>query len=229
MKAITFILSVFLSTNAFGAPPAEAKADASAQATAAPAPTPAPTPAVGTVARPVFEEADEDKEKTTVRETPEGWIPNYRFPKKNERDLMSFNIGGNLLNPQGSLNFLVAKRLTLGIMAFAFKYRFQGVDSSHLGGMLTVSAYSQDDLKGLWVFAGVGASQVQASFVDGRASGTQPALLGSVAVGNRWRWGHFNTGVAVGGMYMDQIHVSAFRYHIGVFYPAVLYDIGFSF
>ena len=228
MKAITFILSLFISTTAFGASPA-AKAPAESKKVEAAAPVPVTPPlAPPTVEKPVVEEAEEG-EKTTLRESPEGWIPNYRFPKKNERDLMSINVGGNLLNPQGSINFLIAKRLTIGLMPFAFKYRFQGVESDHLGGMITVSAYSLDDLKGLWVFAGVGASQAKAAFLDGRAAGTQPALLLTLAVGNRWRWGHFNTGIAAGGMYFDQIHVSAFRYRLSVFYPAVIYDIGFSF
>ncbi len=179
-------------------------------------------------AAPPIEEEEEGGEKTTTRAVPEGWIPNYRFPTKKESDLFSLNVGGNLFWPQASLNVLVANRVSVGVMPFYFDYKFEGTQSKHTGALLTVSAYSEADLQGLWVLFGVGASQSKSAFLDGRAAGTQPALILAATVGRRWKWGHFNTGISAGGMYFEQIHVSQFRYRLGVFYPAVIYDIGFS-
>jgi len=142
--------------------------------------------------------------------------------------LFSFNFGGNIYWPQASVNVLVAKRVSVGVMPFYFDYKFQGTQSQHTGGLLTVSAYQVDDLKGLWVFAGLGFSQSKSRFLDGRAAGTQPTIVVAATVGHRWRWGHFNAGISAGGMYFEQIYVSQFRYRLGVLYPAVIYDIGFS-
>jgi len=234
MKAFYLIsaLSVgLLASPVFAAEKAE-PAVAKDKTSAVPASAPAEEAAPATPPPPGEPPPEEDEalgvEKTRVRAVPEGWIPNYRFPKKAESDLFSINVGGNLLWPQGSFNVLVAKRVTVGLMAFYFDYKFEGVQSKHTGGLLTVSAYSKDDLEGLWVFAGLGASQAKSAFLDGRASGTQPAAILSAAVGRRWKFSHFNTGISVGAMYFEQIFVSTFRYRLGVLYPAVIYDIGFS-
>ncbi len=228
MKAMTLIIGLLFSLHAFAAgadksAPADPKKIAPGPESIVP-----PAPQVGTVERPLIPEEEEEGEKTRTREVPEGWIPNYRFPKKNERDLISINVGANLIYPQVSVNFLVAKRVSIGVTGFTFKYQFEGTESEHLGGMLGVSAYSLSDLKGVWVFAGLGFSTAKVRFLDGSAAGNQPSFVLGATVGYRWRWGHFNTGISGGGFYYEQIHVNDFRYRIGVFYPAVLYDIGFS-
>ncbi len=232
MKAFTILLGLLLALPAFAADAAKATEEKSSEAkpTEAKASDPKASPKeAGKPASPIKPVDEEDEgDAATVRAVPEGWIPNYRFPKKPESDLFSINFGANIYFPQASLNVLIAKRVTIGVMPFYFKYRFQGVDSIHTGGLLTVSAYRVDDLKGLWVFAGIGGSQSKTSFVDGRASGTQPSIVLATSLGYRWRWGHFNAGVSVGAMYFQQLVVSTFHYGLGVLYPAAIYDLGFS-
>ena len=110
MKANTLLIGLFFCLVASAADKPTAT-PAKAADTAASA---SPPPAVPAVPEELSEEEEAEKKETRVSSVPEGWIPNYRYPKKVESDLFSFNFGANLYWPQASVNVLVAKRISVG-------------------------------------------------------------------------------------------------------------------
>jgi len=138
------------------------------------------------------------------------------------------NVGTSFFYPVLGFQMAVYPTISVGVTGFFLTASQDPVYLTAFGGYATVSYYSQEYFRGLWVQGGIGVTAF--SITGGLEDESAAALTGLVTAGWRGYWDlGLNIGAGVGLQYMFDPEFTTIEATSTGIKPMITVDIGFNF